>query len=245
LVYDKGNFNEIFISFLKGIEKIAKKQGIILLKDISYPIHGGHIYAKSAPRILLDRSFSPNERATIFVDLAKPEDALWHSLKNSARKTINKSSNSNFEIGFMGKEQLNEYYNLLCESRKRVDVELPPTYPNEAMWNGLGADSGHLKVFSVRMNGGLLAAIGIVSFNGIIFETGPAQSDYSFNAKIYANDILKWEVIKWGSKNNNRIYDLSGIPAEIKNEKHQRQRQFKEKWGDQIVRYQSYYKLLF
>ncbi len=219
IVYDKERFEDVFSSLIDGVEKIAKKRGVLFLRAASYPIHGDGVYFQRAPRILSTKGFKERQMATIFLKLEKDEEELWKGLKNSARKAIKKSSSIGVDAGFLGREELKGYHDMLCESRKRVGIELPPTYPNEAMWDCLGGDDDRLKIFCVKDGGRLLAAIGITSFNGIIFETGPAQSNYSYDNKIYGNDILKWEVIKWGWENKSRLYDLSGISPEVKNEK--------------------------
>lgn len=245
VIYNKERFDEVFTTLIEGIEKIARKRRILFLKAVSHPIHGDEIYLNHSPRILSANGFKDIGKATIFLSLQKDEKELWNGLRNSARKAIKKSLDDSIEVRFLERDELASYYKLLRESRRRVRIEMPPTYPDEAMWDTLAAEEKFLNVFSVYKDGRMLAAIGIISFNGIIFETGPAQSDHSVRNKIYANDILKWEVIKWGRRNGKRLYDLSGIPAKIKNESEQAQVQFKKKWGGQIIGYKSYSKMVF
>lgn len=243
LIYDKSRFDEIFSTLLKKVEASARERRMLFLKNISFPIHGDDIYFKRAEKIFHEQNFNDSQNVTIFVPLAKDEDALWKSLKNSARKVLKKTDEGSLEIGPLKKEELEEYYSLLRESRRRVGIEMPPTYPNRYMWEAMNKDGNHLDVFSVRKDGRLLAAIGITCFNGIVFETGPAQANFCLQNRIYANDILKWEVIKRYSKES-RVYDLSGIPREIKSEKERGQAQFKEKWGGYKVAYKYFSKSL-
>lgn len=245
LIYEKSNFDDVFTHFIKEALRIIKKKGILFLKDATLPIHGDEVYLKKAEKILPDFRFKPRELATIFLDFKKSNDELWNGLKNSARKAIKKSDNLDLAILPMRREDMGAYYKLLSESRKRSGIELPPIYPGEIMWDELGQDRQFLQALSVNKESKLLGAIGMLSFNRIIFETGPAQSDYAFENKIYVNDILKWELIEKGKDMNARLYDLCGIFLYPKNDKEESLNRFKEKWGGRIVRYQSYSKILF
>ncbi|MBL7197994.1 MAG: hypothetical protein ISS47_07830 [Candidatus Omnitrophica bacterium] len=244
LIYDKSNFDEVFKSLLRNAIKIARKKGIVFLKDVTVPIHSDEAYLIKAHNILRSLYFKQKGFATILIDLQKDEHELWVSLRNSARKVIKKSDTLGLNILSMTKEYLDDYYRLLAESRKRSGVELPPHYPNKEMWEELGGEKKILELFSVNKEGKLLGAIGILNFNGIIFETGPAQSDYAFENKIYASDILKWHIIKnsksWGA----RLYDLCGIFFNPKDGKEKSLNQFKEKWGGRVVSFSLYSKLL-
>ncbi len=245
LIYNKNRFDEIFVSFLKEIEIIARKRGVLFLHNISYPIHGDDIYFKRAHLNFYERGFSSREKATIFVDLTADLETLWENFKNSAKKAIKKCSDPSIKIEVMVKENLKEYYNLLCESRKRVGVEIPPVYPNEMIWNNLGGEKGCLDIFCVRKDALLLGAIGGILFNGIVFETAPAQSTLSFQKKIYVNDILKWCLIKNAKLKNARLYDLCGVPSHPRNITEIKQKQFKQKWGGKEISYRFYYKCLY
>lgn len=245
LIYEKSNFDEVFAYFIKEALRIMKKEGIFFLKDATLPIHTDEVYLKRAEKILPDFRFKSRELATIFLDFKKSADGLWNGLKNSARKAIMKNNNLDLTILSMRREDIGAYHELLLESRKRSGIELPPVYPGEIMWDELGQDRQFLQILSVNKGSKLLGAIGILSFNGIIFETGPAQSDYAFENKIYVNDILKWEIIEKGKDMNARLYDLCGIFLYPKKDKEKSLNRFKEKWGGRIVRYKSYSKIFY
>ena len=244
LVYDKSNFDEIFRCILINAVKMMSNKGVVFLKDITIPIHGDKDCMKKAHSILSDLSFKQKEFVTIFIDLRKDENELWADLKNSARKALKKFNGSEFNILSLGKEGLDGYRNLLLESRKRSGIELPPIYPSYDMWDELNGDTNILDILSVNKDDRFLGAIGTLNFNNVVFETGPAQSDYSFENKIYVNDILKWHVIKNAKSRGARLYDLCGIFSNPKNEKEKSLNQFKEKWGGEKVCYNLYYKFL-
>lgn len=245
LIYDKLNFDEIFDSILKYAIQISKKKGFLFLKDITIPIHGDSVYQLKGHTFFSNLNFRYKESATIFINLMKDEDELWHNLKNSARKSMKRNNAFDLNISSITKGELSSYYGLLVSSRRRSKIELPPNFPNNDMWEELGGTKNILEVISVKMQDELLGGIGILNFNDILFEIGPAQSDYSYKNKIYVNDLLKWHVIKKAKAYGARIYDLCGIFLNPKSEKEKKLNQFKEKWGGEKIKHRYYYKFLY
>lgn len=244
LIYDKTNFKEILEYFLKATMKLIGKKRPVFLRKISVPIHNNKNYTTEGHNILLNLGFRQKAFATVVTNLEKEEGELWNDLEYSAKKAIKKSSALNLNVSLLKKERLNDYYKILRESRERAGVDLPPYYPNSIIWDELEGKKGILKVFSVEKEGKLLGAIGILNFNGIIFEIGPAQSNYAFKNKVYVNDILKWHIIKNGKIEGAKLYDLCGIFYSPKNEKERNLNRFKEKWGGEKVFYKYYSKFL-
>lgn len=244
LIYDKYNYDEIFEYFIGDIIRRLSRKGMILLRQISVPIHGDREYMTKAHNILMNLNFCQKQISTILINLRKKESELWANLNHSARKAIKKTDALKLNISLMTREKADDYYRILMESRKRSRIELPPNYPNSIMWDELGGERKILNVISASKDNNLLGAIGILNFNGIIFETGPAQSDYSFKNKIYVHDMLKWLIIKNGKAMGARLYDLCGIFLNPKNEKERNLNRFKEKWGGDKFVYNRYNKFL-
>ena len=242
IIYDKSNFETVFDLLLKKIEEIARKRKVIFIKDVSYPIHGDTVYFEKAPGLFLKRGFSQYDRATIFVNLDKDAIDIWQGFKNSARKAIRKTQGEGIDVRKIGKLSLDAYGILLKESRLRLGVELPPVYPDREMLDILGTERDILEIFAAYKNNNLCGAIGILNFNGIVFETGPAQSRYAFSNKVYVSDILKWHFIQRVRDAGCRLYDLCGISPNPRNEKEKNLNQFKEKWGGSYIKYSAFTK---
>jgi len=66
------------------------------------------------------------------------------------------------------------------------------------------------------------------------------ESDLIMEKKLYSLDLLRWEIIEWGIKNNKNYYDLSGV--EIKNRSAKEDGIFrkKRKWGGSLIEYSSF-----
>lgn len=244
IIYDKSNFETVFDLLLKKIEEIARKRRVLFIKDATYPIHGDAIYFEKAPGLFLKHGFSQHDRETIFVNLNRDENDIWQDFKNSARKAIRKAQEEGIDIRKIGKESLDTYSILLKESRRRSGVELPPVYPDMEMWNILGGERGILDIFAAYKNNELCGAIGILNFNGIVFEIGPAQSRYAFSSKVYTSDILKWYFIQQAHNSGFRLYDLCGISPNPRNEKERSLNQFKNKWGGSNIKYGAFTKTM-
>lgn len=68
-------------------------------------------------------------------------------------------------------------------------------------------------------------------FNKIITEAGLARSKIDFSEKLYSQDLIKWNIIKWGHENGMRCYDLAGYNPYPSNTKEEGIKHYKEKWG--------------
>ena len=51
--------------------------------------------------------------------------------------------------------------------------------------------------------------MGISFFNSYLNEWGVGRSILDYDEKLYSQDLLKWEIICWGKKNNFSYFDLT------------------------------------
>ena len=105
------------------------------------------------------------------------------------------------------------------------------------MWASLRSDLSRFEIFVALEGAKAVGGIGVWAFNGIINEFGAVRSLYGAKKNLYAGDILKWEIIKWGNADGLRCYDLEGVSPDPQSEKDAAIRQFKEKWGGMLKRY--------
>jgi len=183
--------------------------------------------------------------ATYLVDLTLDDETLWRSFKPAARKSIKKVERDGIYVEQVGNlEELYDYYLFTKECAEQTGRGGFPSFGNlSVMWKHLRPEQG-VEIFVARHDGQRLCGLGIWAFNGIIYEFGSFQSDYSFEHKLYGNDLLKWEIIKWGHEKGYRIYDLAGVNPDPLSEKEANIRRFKEKWGGRYVEFDEYSKPL-
>ena len=87
-----------------------------------------------------------------------------------------------------------------------------------------------------------VASITISYFNGYLVEQGISRSILDIENKLYAQELLRWEVIKWGKQNNGRFYDFAGINPEGRTPKEEGIFRNKKKWGGNLINYRTYFK---
>jgi len=244
LVFDESRRPEISEFLLREIDRFARKEGLIFVRNIGEPIfysaghpgQGGHRQYEKC-------GFIKMQKSTLFIDLSKGPDAIWENLKKYTRKDVKSCGKHDITVHFLREGELDAYHSLMIENMNRVKAELPPHYPDKHMWNSLRTDKGrHLEVLAAKKGDEMMGAVGILEYNGIIFQIASCQSDDSYRKKINVNDLMTWEIVRWGADNKKRFYDLTGIPVNPANKKEEGLLNFKMKWSDRAVSYNAYEK---
>ena len=121
--------------------------------------------------------------------------------------------------------------------KKRRGHSYPPFSHWRDVWNVLH-EQGIAEIFLAFSNGTLLSGLGIWRFNDRLYEFGSNQSPESVAKKLYGNDAIKWEVMRWGRDHGAVSYDLMGCaPPGSGNLKEENIARFKKKWGGRFVPY--------
>ena len=121
-----------------------------------------------------------------------------------------------------------------------VNLDLPPAFPDETMWECL-QDKGHLQVFIAEQQGNICYGLGVLAFNGILYEIGLAR-EFDIEAGSNAGDLVKWEIMRWGVETGQRAYDLAGVSPSPENAKEEGIRKFKAKFGGKYVEFTKFSK---
>jgi len=183
--------------------------------------------------------FKPKKWGTFIIDLSLSESELWKNVDHSARKLVNRTLEQVDVKQVEDEKELLAYYNVLNENRKRVGVT--PYRYSSLLWK-IWRESGTGAVFiAVEKNSGrVLAGLGVSFFNGFLNEWGAGTSNYAIENHVYAQDAIKWSVIKWAKEKNFRFFDLTGVNPNPAGEKEKGIYQFKQKWGGKLVEYNEY-----
>jgi len=244
LIFDKMKEPDILEIFIREADKFCKSEKLVAIRNLASPLfYSKKTESKWAQELYIKQGFRASTRGTVFLDLSRDLASAWAGVGKDAKSDLRRGLKHNLSIEFMGRDELPKYKKLMLESIRRTKMPLPPHYPEDNMWSALCKDEECLKILSVKSNGMLLGAKGVLEFNGIIFQICSFQSDISYYNKLNVNDIMTWEVIKWGIANKKRVYDLTGIPVNPINKKDQGLRRYKMKWATDIVIYNTYEKI--
>ena len=196
----------------------------------AHPLSSENLY-------LLGKPFQINIWATFLIDLNQPKEILWNNLdKHSARKNVDRSLTRGVTVKEMNNSDLKKYHEMLEETKQKVKSEVD-YYAVETLWNYLKpiGFTGFLAYQNKNPIGGILVS----NFNNYVNEWGVARTECDLNLKLYAQDLLKWNIIEWGNKSNFRYYDLSGVNPNSENPKESGIFRYKKKWGGKYVEYQT------
>jgi len=186
--------------------------------------------------------FNLKNSATFLIDLNDELDTILSKTdKNSVRKNIKRAEERDLKIRqIKTKDDVLTHYKLLKEHRIRNHLIYPSKngiLENYAQGKNVGI-TGFIAMFDENP----VASITISYYNGYIVEQGISRSILDIEKKLYAQELLRWEVIKWGKQNNGRFYDFAGINPEKRTSKEEGIFRNKKKWGGNLVNYISYWK---
>jgi hypothetical protein len=222
----------VLSSLYSGLDELAHSERVSRVMGQHPPVAD----ADAHHRTCVSSSFLHQPSATILVDTTADVDALWQRLKPSARKAVRHCEAQGVRVEQIEHAaQLATYQETLRETRARLGLEMPPYYPNVPLWNCL-RPGGHLEVFLAWQDERVLAGMGVLVFNGIVFELGSAMSNEAVARRIYAGDLIKWHIIRWAHESGHHTYDLAGVAVEPHTEKEKQILQFKSKWGGRLAR---------
>ena len=191
--------------------------------------------------IFIDNGFSYEEHLDILIDLRKTEDELWNSMTKDRKKSINKGQRE-LEIRIIDEQsdyQIDLIYNLLKIVYNRVKLPLPSKMFFSSIIRNLDP-LGYIKIFGAYRDSKLIGVRLVFCYNKMIYDWYAGADDDFLEYR--PNDILIWNILKWGGENGYEVFDFGGagkpnIPYGV--------RDYKLKFGGQLVcfgRYQYVFK---
>lgn len=183
----------------------------------------------------LQSPFEIKPWGTFLIDLSLDLDTLWKKMdKHSARKNIERAKERGVVVKKMERSDLKEHHKMLRETKRKVgeEVELSTI---EKLWDNL--EPIGITGFLARKNEEPISSLIISNFNGYLNEWGVARTKIDYEEKLYSQDLIKWEIIRWGVENKLEYYDLSGVNPHSENKKEQGIFRYKKKFGGELYSY--------
>lgn len=234
LVFDSSRREEVAARLVGALSDYCKSSGAYSAEGLP-PFHAGDA---GLDAVFSSAGFAAKPSATFLLDLTRGVDALKAGLRKSARKAVEDCEQQGVTVSKAATEgELQDYLDLLESFRRRSGLMRPPFYPHRAFWRkqkGRAVD-----VYLARQNGQTVSGMGVVYFNGIIFEVAVARD---LDCSAYAQDAIKWAIINEGAERGFRAYDLGGVSPDPQTQKEKGVYQFKAKWGGELALYNAYQK---
>lgn len=176
--------------------------------------------------------FCYEDHLDIHIDLKKSEDQLWKELHPKRRNEIRKAYSLGVTVKVIDSaDDIKEAYHILTEVYKRAKL---PLADESLFLNAFRIldDKGYLRVFGAYHNGVLIGIMFTLCYNRTIIDWYAGSYEKHYDK--YPNDIIPWEVIRWGKQNNYTLFDFGGagkpgIPYGV--------RDYKKKFGGEVVNF--------
>lgn len=216
--------NDLLIKYNAAIKKKAIYSQIRNIFDTSLQrevfLRNGYVY---------------DDHLDIIHDLTKSEEEQWMKISRDKKKCI-KNANKNLLVKNITHEskKIDEIYYLLKKVYKRVKLPLPDiSFFTNAI--EILQREKNINIFAAYLSEQLIGVRIVLCYKNLIYDWY-AGSDNKY-LKYRPNDILPWEVMKWGSQNGYEIFDFGGagkpkVPYGV--------RDYKLKFGGFLVNYGRY-----
>ena len=171
---------------------------------------------------------SPQPARSRWIDLSKPEEALWGDLRGKWRQYVQKARRAGIEVVEAGPDRLDEFYAIYVDTARRAGFTYRTATTYRAVHRAYAARGRARLLLAQDAAGEAQAALLLVGWGRRIVE--PYGGMTRAGAESRANYLLKWEAIRSSRDAGYAVYDLWGLS-------HAGIEQFKVGFGGREVAY--------
>jgi len=215
-----------------------------LLKEYNEIIKKKAIYSQfrnfgdwgDSKEIFGKNGFEYEEHLNILIDLTKSEEQLWKEVYSKRRNEVRRATKEGAYFSIEHTEDsLKKCYGILQEVYNRAKLPIPG-YNFFYNLYSMGSNS-KLRIFCACYESEIIGCMLALSFKDTIYDFYAGSMMKFYNK--YPNDLIPWEVFKWGKENNYKVFDFGGagkpdVPYGV--------RDYKKKFGGEFVNYGRYEK---
>ena len=187
--------------------------------------------------VFITNGFNFKDHLNIYIDLRKSENELWREVHSKRRNEIRKAKKEGVIFLIMNTENaLKKCYSILLDVYYRAKL---PLVSYDFFYNLYSMSSDvKLIIFCANYGHEIIGCILALTYKNTIHDLY-AGSLTKFYSK-YPNDLLPWEVFRWGKENKFEIFDFGGagkpnIPYGV--------RDYKKKFGGALVNWGRFEKI--
>lgn len=152
--------------------------------------------------------YSFEDHLDIHVDLGTPVEILWKGLHSTRRKQIERGYRRGAVLSFQRapeKGLVAECHEMIAALYKRIKLPYPKkdyfAVSTQALEDRIG-------LFILRYQGKAIGCRFVLIYKQSIYDWYAGSRDDALDK--YPNDILPWEVIKWGAENGYKTFQFGG-----------------------------------
>jgi len=188
--------------------------------------------------IFNDFGYCLEDRLNIIIDLSKSEELLWKEVHPKRRNEIRKATKEGILVYELNtQKEIAELHEILSEVYKTAELPIA----DRSLFVGafeILSSKDMIKYFGAFDREELIGVICILAYREVLYDWY-AGSLRKYYCKC-PNDLLPWEVFRWGKKNGYKVFDFGG--AGKPGEKYG-VRDYKKKFGGDIVHYARFEKI--
>ena len=215
---------------LKEYDKIIKKKAIYSQFRNSWD--WGDL-----KEIFKKNGFEYEDHLNILIDLTKSEEQLWKEVHRIRRKQIRKAKREGTYFSVeRSEDSLKKCYGILQEVYSRAKLPIPGYNFFYNLYR-MGLNS-KLLIFCAYYESEIIGCRLALFYKDTVYDFYAGSMMKFYNK--YPNDLIPWEVFKWGKENNYKVFNFGGagkpdIPYGV--------RDYKKKFGGEFVNYGRYEKV--
>ena len=185
----------------------------------------------------MNNGFNYEEHLNILINLAKSEEQLWKEVHSKRRNEVRRAKKEGvyFSIDHT-EDSLKKCYGILQEVYNRTKLPIPD-YNFFYYLHHMGS-SPKLIIACAYYESEIIGCMLALAYKDTIYDfyAGSMRKYYSK----YPNDLIPWEVSRWGKENGFKVFDFGGAG---KPNVHYGVRDYKKKFGGEFVNYGRYEKV--
>jgi lipid II:glycine glycyltransferase (peptidoglycan interpeptide bridge formation enzyme) len=209
---------------LAALKQLGKQHNALFIKlepNVDAPVESKSAHHTVA-KYLLDNGCRPGRplftKYSFVLDLTKDEDELFSNLESKTRYNVNLAYRKGVRIHEnTSKEGMEKYIEILEATKKRQGFYAHTPEYYRKMWDALGK-SGMLRIFNAEYEGEVITTWVLFVFNNTLYY--PYGSSLRKHRNVMANNLMMWEMIKFGKAEGCTTFDMWGSLGPEPDKKH-------------------------
>lgn len=181
---------------------------------------------------------------TFQLDLTKSEEVLQDGMASKTRYNVNLARRKGVQIyENTTKAGMEQHLEILTETTRRQGFYAHTPAYFRTMWDALG-NSGMIRLFEAHYEGMVLASWIMFVFNDVLYY--PYGASRTAHREVMANNLLMWEMIRFGKEIGCRQLDMWGALGPEPDPKHPWYgfHKFKQGYGGELKEFIGTYDLM-
>lgn len=200
---------------IAALKKLGKEQNALFIKlepNVSQPSETAVSGHSEIRKFLQTHGCKPGRplftKHTFELDLQRSEEELFGKLSKKTRYNVRLASKKGVHIFENSSDEgLETYLDILKETTTRQGfyAHTPDYFRN--MWQEL-KNSGMMRIFNAVYQDKVLVSWIIFIFDGVLYY--PYGASRRENREVMASNLMMWEMIRFGKKENCKSFDMWG-----------------------------------